>query len=85
MNRECRWCGAGAIDVQKRYLLRGTREPASAILSARGDDQAGLGGFDSDFLTKVGSAFTLSASSAEGISLPRKKLRAAMIWAATVN
>src|SRR5580700_3268284 len=44
-----------------------------------------LESFESDFLTKVGSAFTLSARVAEGISLPRKKPRAAMIWAATVN
>src|ERR1700685_2038860 len=44
-----------------------------------------LESFESDFLTKVGSAFTLSARVAEGISLPRKKPRAAMIWAATGN
>jgi hypothetical protein len=44
-----------------------------------------LESFESDFLTKVGSAFTLSARVAEGNFLPRKKPRAAMIWAATVN
>src|ERR1700739_3637921 len=44
-----------------------------------------LESFESDFLTKVGSAFTLSARVAEGISRPRKNPRAAMICAATVN
>ncbi len=40
MNRK-RWgCRASTINVQKRYLLRGTGEPARAILTARGDDQA---------------------------------------------
>jgi hypothetical protein len=26
MNRECRWCGAGPINVQKRYLFSGTSD-----------------------------------------------------------
>jgi hypothetical protein len=44
-----------------------------------------LESFESDFLTKVGSAFTLSARVAEEISFPRKKPSAAIMWAATVN
>src|SRR5271170_6685130 len=41
--------------------------------------------FERDFLTNVGSAFTLSARVAEGISSPLRKPRAAMMCAATVN
>src|SRR5271155_1492847 len=41
--------------------------------------------FERDFLTKVGSALTLSASIAEGISSPRREPRAAIMCAATVN
>src|SRR5271156_501099 len=41
--------------------------------------------FERDFLTNVGSAFTLSARVAEGISSPLWKPRAAMMCAATVN
>src|ERR1700751_4483871 len=41
--------------------------------------------FERAFLTKVGSALTLSASIAEGISSPSRKPRAAMMCAATVN
>src|SRR5258705_13696622 len=41
--------------------------------------------FERDFLTNVGSAFTLSARVAEGISSPLRNPRAAMICAATVN
>src|ERR1700687_4613157 len=41
--------------------------------------------FERDFLTNVGSALTLSASIAEGVSPPRRKPRAAMMCAATVN
>src|SRR5260370_1832637 len=44
-----------------------------------------LDSFERDFLTKVGSALTFSASIAEGISSPRRKPRAAMMCAATVN
>src|SRR5271169_330268 len=41
--------------------------------------------FERDFLTNVGSAFTLSARVDEGISSPLRKPRAAMMCAATVN
>src|SRR6266436_4613901 len=41
--------------------------------------------FERDFLTNVGSAFTLSARVAEGIRSPLRKPRAAMMCAATVN
>src|SRR5271155_2006130 len=41
--------------------------------------------FERDFLTNVGSAFTLSARIAEGVSSPSRKPRAAMMCAATVN
>jgi hypothetical protein len=44
-----------------------------------------LESFERDFRTKVGSAFTLFATVAEGISLPRKAARAAMTCVATVN
>ena len=84
MNRECWRRRAGAINVQKCYLPRRTRKRASAILTARCDDQSCLGEFRERF-PHEGSAFTLSARVAEGISLPRKKPRAAIIWAATVN
>src|SRR6266852_2004149 len=40
---------------------------------------------ESDFRTKVGSAFTLSARIADVISSPRRKPREAMMCAATVN
>src|SRR5215472_5112297 len=40
---------------------------------------------ESDFRTKVGSAFTLSARVAEEISSAWKYPKAAMMWAATVN
>jgi len=75
MNRECRWCCGGPINFQKRYLFRGTRKGAHAVLTARRDNQAGLGSFDSDFLTNVGSAFTLSARVAEKDFLPVKKAK----------
>src|SRR5271154_7288961 len=42
MDCKCRGCRAGSINIQKRYGLRGTREPARAILAAGGDDQACL-------------------------------------------
>src|SRR4029077_11610495 len=41
--------------------------------------------FERDFLTKVVSALTLSASIAEGSSSPSRKPRAAMMCVATVN
>jgi hypothetical protein len=44
-----------------------------------------LESFERDFLTNVGSAFTLSARVGEGISSPLRKPRAAMMCAATVN
>jgi hypothetical protein len=44
-----------------------------------------LESFDRDFLTNVGSAFTLSARAAEAISWPWKKPSAAIMCAATVN
>ena len=49
MNRECRRRRAGAINVQKRYLLRGTRKRARAVLTASCDDQACLGEFRERF------------------------------------
>jgi hypothetical protein len=44
-----------------------------------------LESFERDFLTNVGSAFTLSARAAEAISWPWKKPRAVIMCAATVN
>jgi len=44
-----------------------------------------LESFEIDFLTKVGSAFTLSARVAEEIPFPGKKPSAAIMCAATVN
>src|SRR5277367_6597810 len=41
--------------------------------------------FERDFLTNVGSAFTLSARIADEKSSPSRKPRAAMMCAATVN
>jgi hypothetical protein len=35
MNRECRWCGAGPINVQKRYLFSGTYKGARAVLTVK--------------------------------------------------
>src|SRR5580704_4345376 len=49
MNRECRRCRARAINVQKRYLLRGTRKLARAVLTASCDDQACPGEFRERF------------------------------------
>src|SRR5580692_11317424 len=49
MNTECRRCPAGAINVQKRYLLRGTGERARAVLTASCDDQTRLREFRERF------------------------------------
>jgi len=35
MNRECRWCGAGPINVQKRYSFTGTYKGARAVLTVK--------------------------------------------------
>jgi hypothetical protein len=35
MNRECRWCGAGPINVQRRYSFSGTYKGAHAVLTVK--------------------------------------------------
>src|SRR5690348_6729944 len=57
MNRECRWCRAGPINVQKRYLFRGTRKGACTVLAPRCDDQASLGEFRERFPHEGGIRF----------------------------
>ena len=49
MNRECRRRRTGLINVQKRYLFRGTRKGARAVLTAGCGDQASLGEFRERF------------------------------------
>ena len=85
MNRKSRWRRTGTVYVQQRNLSRRTRKHTRSALAALCHDQRAFESFESDFRTKVGSAFTLSARVAEDISSPCLYPRAAMMCAATVN
>jgi hypothetical protein len=85
MNRECRWCRAGPINVQKRYLFRGTPKGTRAVLTARCVDQTSLGEFRKRFPHETGVCIHALGESCRRDFLASKKPRAAMIWAATVN
>jgi hypothetical protein len=72
--------------MSKRVIFSGERVRVLAPFLPRVVTiRPALESFESDFLTKVGSAFTLAARLAEEIFLPLKKPSAAIICAATVN
>jgi len=64
---------AGAIKCPKVLFARRTRKRASAILTARCDDQSCLGEFRERFPHEGSAILHFSARVAEGISLPEKK------------